>query len=147
MFHLAFWTVLSIDVMFSETLVMIPKPLSWVLKGCLKGLKKSLLHVENWNSFFYILLDLISSAITLLAVSTVQAFHSCLQSVLTLSTLNKSVSSGCATALIIFLSSSFMYKLDRADLLEHIIFLFGKTDPCSVSVFYRKLPDNWLFIH
>lgn len=124
--------------MFSETSVMIPRRLS-----CLQGLKRSLLYTESWDSFFYILLEiyqhLISPAITLLALSTVKAFRSCLQSVLTLSTLNRFVSSRCATALIIFLSSSFMYTLDRVDLLEHIIFLFGKTDLCFLfSVFHWK---------
>lgn len=137
---------------FQRTSVMISRPLSWVLKECLKGLKRPLLYTESWDSFFYILLEiyqhLISSAISLLAESTVKVFHSCLQSVLTLSTFNRFVSSRRATALIIFLSSSFMYLLDRADLLEHVIFLFGKTDLCfSLSIFYRKLSDNWLFIY
>lgn len=67
-------------MMFSETSAVIPRPLSWMLKECLKGLKGSLMYTESWDSFFYILLEiyqhLISSAVTLLAVSTVKAFHS-----------------------------------------------------------------------
>lgn len=124
---------------------MIPRPLSWVLKECLKGLKRLLLYTDCWDNFFYVLLEiyqhLISSAITLLAVSTVKAFHSCLQCVITLNTLNRVVSSRCASVLIILFSSSFMYMLDIVDLLEHIIFLFRKTDLCIL------FPNNWLFIH
>lgn len=81
-------------------------------------------HVKLGQVFPHAVLEihqqLISSAITLLPVSTVRFFYTCLQSVFILSTLNRLVSSrGCATALSIFLSCSFMYMLDRVDLLEH----------------------------